>query len=413
MKASWGLIGTPIKHSLSPMIHAKLHDRPYHLYETLDLNKTLEIPHLMALNVTTPLKNKAFEIAQSKDPWAHKTHAVNTLVKKEDGWHGSNTDASALFSLFSRWFKKTTRPVHILGNGATAHTIIEVLKALGFSHITVHARRPKAGEKTWEDLKAAAGILINATPLGLKETKHEYPFDLSVVRQFEAVFDVLYTPYRTPLIQEAQRNNIPWHSGLSMLVTQAQLAVELAHLKPFTGSVQAVFESVLDARLNIVLIGMPQAGKTTWGKALANHLKRPFYDLDEWITQTSEMTPQTWIETRGEAAFRMAEKKALHTLIDVRGAVIATGGGTILDTDNVSQLKAHGVLVYLNADAPETLSASRPLSSDIEAYQTLLKARTPIYQRVCDYEIQRHTDMKTMLQEWEERHATFLRHQWT
>ena len=226
---SFGLIGGSIQHSLSPMIHKLLHDMPYPLYETLDLKGTLSLPSLNALNVTMPLKKAAFEVVHAHDDWAVKTGAVNTLIKTSDGWHGYNTDASALYELFSKWFKNDSeKAVHILGNGATSRTIQVVLNALGFTDITVHARHPKPGESTWDGLRHASGILMNATPLGLHESENEYPFDLHHVKQFDAVFDVLYTPYRTPLIQAAIRHGVRWTSGLTMLILQAIHGAKLA-----------------------------------------------------------------------------------------------------------------------------------------------------------------------------------------
>ncbi len=411
---SFGLIGGSIQHSLSPMIHKLLHDMPYPLYETLDLKGTLSLPTLKALNVTMPLKKAAFEMAHAHDDWAELTGAVNTLIKTPEGWHGYNTDASALYELFSKWFKNDSeKAVHILGNGATARTIRVVLSALGFQDITVHARHPKAGESTWESLRDASGILMNATPLGLHETANDYPFDLNRVTQFDAVFDVLYTPYRTPLIQAAIRHGIRWTSGLSMLIQQAIHGAKLAQPKiPLKADAQTVFKTVLKNDLNIVIIGMPQAGKSTFGNALARHLNRPFFDVDAIIKETTGKAPHTWIESSGEAAFRRIEHETVKKLESQRGVVIATGGGTVLDPENVARLKAKGVLVYLQAPDPVSLDASRPLSSTIDAYHILKKTRTPLYERVCDYAIHRHEDFEIMKEKWEVSHDTFLRHQW-
>lgn len=411
----FGLIGKPIKHSLSPLIHGKLHDVPYTLFETLDLGGTLDHSSLTLLNVTMPLKQEAFKIAQEKGPWALKTEAVNTLIKGPNGWAGFNTDASALHMLFSEWFKGRTSPsIHILGRGATAQTIIHVLNDLNLVDIHVYARTPRDGEKSWADLTHTSGILMNATPLGLKESPQEYPFDLNIISQFDGVFDVLYHPYRTPLIQAAIQKNVPAYSGLRMLIKQAIHAVNKTELK---GSLKAsefdVFKSTLYESLNIVIIGMPQAGKSTWGKALAKYLQRPFYDLDEIITQTTKKTPQTWIETMGEEVFRNTENQTLKSLENVRGAVIATGGGTVMDADNVWRLKTNGVCVYLKAPVPRSFDATRPLSQDINAYQNLLKTRTPVYERVCDYTVERDLDTKKMFSTWEEKHEAFLRNQWT
>jgi shikimate kinase len=106
--------------------------------------------------------------------------------------------------------------------------------------------------------------------------------------------------------------------------------------------------------MNIILIGFKKTGKTTIGKALAAALRQQFTDTDKCIEndfyQTTEMKFNArkihdWI---GDQAFRSLEKKAIHSLLDIENAVISTGGGSLLDPDNVANLKKIGKLIYLN-----------------------------------------------------------------
>src|SRR5579863_4807530 len=106
--------------------------------------------------------------------------------------------------------------------------------------------------------------------------------------------------------------------------------------------------------MNIILIGFKKTGKTTIGKALAAALRQEFIDTDKCIEndffQATEMKFNArkihdWI---GEQAFRTLEKKVIHNLSDIKNAVISTGGGSLLDPDNVAALKKIGKLIYLN-----------------------------------------------------------------
>ena len=97
---------------------------------------------------------------------------------------------------------------------------------------------------------------------------------------------------------------------------------------------------------NFILVGFKGSGKSTLGKKLASQLKYAFIDIDCLISSNCH----DFYKTYGEKAFREAEKKAIFSLKDVQKAVIATGGGALLDPENVCVLKKIGRLIYLKED---------------------------------------------------------------
>lgn len=112
--------------------------------------------------------------------------------------------------------------------------------------------------------------------------------------------------------------------------------------------------------MNLILFGLPMSGKSSLGRDLSEKLKIPFYDTDHLLEQTFFQTHGEPLSCRqiflkeGPAAFRTLEAQAIASLNPISGAVIAVGGGTLMESQNLTFLKNLGLLVYLKAD-PKTL----------------------------------------------------------
>ncbi|MFQ5541738.1 MAG: shikimate kinase [Candidatus Binatia bacterium] len=105
---------------------------------------------------------------------------------------------------------------------------------------------------------------------------------------------------------------------------------------------------------NIVLIGFMAVGKSAVGQKLALSLKRPFVDLDQAIEDREGVKVEQIFARKGEAYFRRAEKETMKEVLSRDGQVIATGGGAVMDTENLRLLKQRSILISLTAP-PETL----------------------------------------------------------
>lgn len=100
---------------------------------------------------------------------------------------------------------------------------------------------------------------------------------------------------------------------------------------------------------NIALTGFMAVGKSVVGRRLARRLKRPFVDLDQAIEKKAGMKVREIFDHKGEAHFRRLEKQALAEVLARNGQVIATGGGAVLDEENLALLKEKSVLICLKA----------------------------------------------------------------
>ncbi|MCZ6552051.1 MAG: shikimate kinase [candidate division NC10 bacterium] len=141
---------------------------------------------------------------------------------------------------------------------------------------------------------------------------------------------------------------------------------------------------------NIVLTGMMGTGKTAVGRYLAEQLKIPFYDLDELIEQETGLSISAIFRERGEADFRALERELVTRLCELHGCIIATGGGTIVNPDNLRRLRKHGEIICLTA-APERILERvegmdhRPLlwhADKLERIREVMRVREAVYAQV-------------------------------
>ena len=150
---------------------------------------------------------------------------------------------------------------------------------------------------------------------------------------------------------------------------------------------------------NLVLIGYRATGKTSVGARLAEALYRPFVDLDQVLVREAGRSVADIVAQDGWAEFRRLEKALVARYRDARGLILATGGGVILDPDNVAALRENGILIWLVADPAaiqarlaqdQPRDANRPsLTGEDTVREVLevLEARSPLYQAAADMSV--------------------------
>lgn len=144
--------------------------------------------------------------------------------------------------------------------------------------------------------------------------------------------------------------------------------------------------------MNVILFGFKGAGKTHFGKLLAQNLHRPFIDTDDLVVELSNQRKniREIHQSLGEEAFRKLEKQALQALKQVENAVIAVGGGTVLDPENVAFLQKVGALIYLKVGADKLkirlLQGELPSFLDKKdpegSFLRMIHEREPIYRSI-------------------------------
>ncbi|OPX20469.1 MAG: hypothetical protein BZ151_03965 [Desulfobacca sp. 4484_104] len=148
--------------------------------------------------------------------------------------------------------------------------------------------------------------------------------------------------------------------------------------------------------LNIVLIGYRATGKTTVGQLVARDLHRQFVDLDQVLEQEAGESIADLVGREGWPEFRRREKALVARYAEQSGLVLATGGGVVIDAENIDRLKQQGLLVWLVAE-PEIIQerlaqdqaevARRPALTSgqtVTEVEEVLRTRQPLYQAAAD-----------------------------
>ena len=395
----YGLIGEHLKHSYSCEIHAQIADYEYELHEIppSGLGEFLKKREFNAINVTIPYKQDVIPYLDEISDTAKRIGAVNTIVNRNGRLYGDNTDFAGMLALAKHiGVDMKGRKVLILGTGGASKTGHALAEYMGAQSVYYVSRSGKDGSISYEQAvteHSDAQIIINATPVGMFPKQDGRPIDISAFPKLEGVIDAIYNPLRTNLILDAQERGIPAEGGLYMLSAQAVHASAVFRDIPLDESlVDKAFKSVKNDKQSIVLIGMPSSGKTTVGRILAEKCGKQLADTDEYIVRKIGMPISDFFAKHGEAEFRKIEKETVAELSATGGRIIATGGGAVLDAENVRALKQNGVLVFLDR-RPENLIATddRPLASRRSALEKLYAERYDIYCAAAELHIDANT----------------------
>jgi shikimate kinase len=153
---------------------------------------------------------------------------------------------------------------------------------------------------------------------------------------------------------------------------------------------------------NIYLIGMPGSGKSRVGREIAQRMSVPFVDLDGMIEEEAARSIVQIFEDQGEAVFRELEKSALSRVSSRSRAVVACGGGVVLDEENRAVMRATGRVVWL--DVPLDMLRKRvrpgdrrPLVASDDDLERLLKEREPLYRELADVAVSGREDVRDMV----------------
>ena len=388
----YGVIGEHLKHSFSPEIHAQIGDYQYEVkeIEPQNLEAFIKGRDFLGINVTIPYKEKVIPMLDYVDTAAMKIGAVNTVVNKGGKLYGYNTDYSGMMSLVHRiGLDIRGKKVLVIGTGGTSKTATQVIGDLGAREIIYVSHKPTPGAFTYEEVYSYhtdCEIIFNTSPVGMYPNNDDIPLELERFPRIEGVLDVVYNPIRTSLVQRAHSLGIKAEGGLYMLGAQAVYASEYFSLGSVDNSLfEKVFKSVLSQKDNIALIGMPGSGKTTVGKLIAEKTGKKFVDTDEEIVKKIGMSIPGYFEKFGEKEFRAVESEVIKELGAQNNLVIATGGGAVLNSDNVKRLKHNSRVYFLNRDLSLIVPTSdRPLSSNYADLEKRYKERYGIYCASCD-----------------------------
>lgn len=254
-----GLIGNPVEHTLSPMIHNALaqalgHDMVYVplLVEAGRLKEAVAGAYalnLLGLNVTVPYKSQVIESLQEVDELARNIGAVNTLVRTEGGYKGYNTDMEGLYrAMTGEGIRIEGEQIILLGAGGAARAVAYLCAVKGAAKVYLLNRTLDKAQAVAREVNHVAGrevivpmllaayanlpagqyLAIQGTSVGLSPHVEEVVIaDETFYEKIHTGFDLIYSPWETRFMQLVKANGGRAYNGLKMLLYQGIIAYEL------------------------------------------------------------------------------------------------------------------------------------------------------------------------------------------
>ncbi len=385
-KYKFGLVGKGISHSFSKELHKYFGNYEYNLYD-LDEHEIKDFilrKNYKGLNITMPYKRIAYNLCDFISSEAKEIGCVNTIVNREGKIYGYNTDFFGFKSmLIYNGITLKDKKVIILGSGGASLTVQAVARSMEAKEIIVISR---TGKNNYGNISKHfdADVVINATPVGMYPNLYDEIIDISKFENCKDVIDIIYNPLRTRLLAKASLCGKNTVNGLMMLIMQGLEASNLFMGKSQEISIDKIKYCIERNKRNVILIGMPSSGKTTLGRVVSKELNMRFIDSDEEIYIKYGKTPEEIISAYGEEKFRIIEKDVILDISKLNGVVISTGGGVILNDENMINLMTNGTIFYversLNLLDKNSLPAKR--AGNLES---LYNQRKKLYRKYSEY----------------------------
>lgn len=251
----YGVIGDPIAHSMSPIMHNDafremqlehvyypFHITPDHLADGI---KGMKVLGISGFNVTIPHKVKILQLLDGIDPLAKAIGAVNTVVRENDSFIGYNSDGLGFIrSLKEEWKPDlTNEKVLIIGAGGAAKAIYYSLVYEGVQAIDICNRTPERAKQLVdgcpypcqskiyllneaEENLGEYTLIIQTTSIGMSPNTELTPISLKNIKPSTHVVDIIYNPFETVLLKKARQLGATTSNGIGMFIYQGAIAFE-------------------------------------------------------------------------------------------------------------------------------------------------------------------------------------------
>lgn len=275
-----GLIGNPVEHTLSPLIHNTLAARlgqdlvyvPFFVEQgrLADAVKGAEALNISGLNVTVPYKSEVIACLAEIDGLAQNIGAVNTLVRTQGGYKGYNTDMEGLYrAMQAEGIKIAGEQIILLGAGGAARAVAWLCALKGAERVYLLNRTLDRAQDVAKEVNASAGrevicpmrlaeyeavpegkyLAIQGTSVGLSPNDEDVVIaDAAFYEKVHTGFDLIYNPWETKFMRLVKAHGGRAYNGLKMLLYQAIIAYELWNGVEVSESVaQIVYDSLKNA----------------------------------------------------------------------------------------------------------------------------------------------------------------------
>ena len=242
----YGIIGHPVAHSLSPVMHNSAFkatglNNVYLAFDVTDLEdavKGIRALGIKGVSVTVPHKESVMKFLDEIDPVAKKIGAVNTIINRNGRLLGTNTDwIGAVKALEEGAGRLDTKKVLVLGAGGSARAVVAGLTERGARVLIANRTLEKAKDLaeqfdarwySFDELPdVEANIVVNTTSVGMEPNQDTSLIPAELLPKYPIVMDIVYSPLKTKLLKEAEATGCKTITGLRMLLFQAVAQFEL------------------------------------------------------------------------------------------------------------------------------------------------------------------------------------------
>lgn len=306
------------------------------------------------------------------------------LIQKVNGKnYGFNTEYYGYMQFFRKHrLQIEGKDILILSGNESTKSLKHCLQKLNSNSIEIY-NKEEICQKEYHNQ-----VLINMLDSDIED--YENIIFLSNFPYLEYIIDFSNDVFFSKLFIDAKNNDIDIYQGFYKELYQTKKSLEILTRKKYS---DYIFKNILDdyikENMNIVLVGMPGAGKTTIGRKLGKIMGRKHYDLDREFQKEYGISPADFLRYEDESTFREMEKKVVRRLGDLQNVIISTSGGVVSKMENYYHLKKNSIIFMIERNINYLSTRNRPLSEGgIDTLIKMKEDRDKGYKYFTDYTVE-------------------------
>lgn len=381
-KIKYSQIGKSSDDEFISFIYKKFMNEYYRIF-SLDENNIINLlkyKNFNGMNVFYPYTKFIIDKLENMTDQAKEIGEINLVQEYNNRLFGFNTKYFGIMKFLEKFnIKIENKNVLILAEEKPIDTILYLLKIFKINSYEV---------LNFEEFKSKkdsnAQIIFSTIDF---EKYDDSIINLDNYKKLETVIDLNASPIFSKLYISAINKNIKAYNGLYALLYQEKKNIEILTKQRFDDTVfEDILREYIKSKLNIILVGMPGAGKTTIGKKVSNILNKEHIDLDIEFYYEYGISPSQYLKNESEESFRDKESKIVERLSHLNNKIISTSGGAVQLIENHYHLKKNSIIFRVDRNIEDLSTRNRPLSNGgIKTLIKMLNSRKKMYEYFADF----------------------------